>query len=125
MIMLCAIDDVILEGAFHSTPDLREKIEYKIRNVSEHIRRLSHKNLDNEQYRLYARMACVYGVLMWLESKKLIAPSRMDSVREGNIAIVYNTGLSGGNNNPPPSYKDSYDHYMAFILPRPPVGASI
>ena len=120
--MLCEVDDVILEGAFHSTPDLREKIEYKIKNLSEYILQVSHKKLDNEPYKAHARMACVYGVLMWLESKNLIFPSQVDSVREGNIAITYK-GL-GSKSGRSSSYKDSYNHYMAFILPRPPVGAS-
>jgi hypothetical protein len=116
--LLCTVEDVVCEGAFHLTSDLREKIEYKIKNVSDYMRRVSHKDLDNEKYNLYARMACIYGVLIWLESKNLIFPSHVDSVREGNITLTYNT-VRGKD------YKELYDHYICFILPYPPVGALI
>ena len=66
---MCVVDDVAFEGAFELTPGLKDKVEYKIRNISEYMRRVSYKDLDSVPYQFYSTMACIYGVLMWLESK--------------------------------------------------------
>lgn len=125
--MLCTVEDVAFEGAFELTPGLKDKIEYKIRNISEYMRRISHRDLDSVPYKFYATMACTYSVLMWLESKNLIFPSQVASVREGDITLIYkmSEGMGASSKVQPPSYKELYDHYMGFILPLPPVGASI
>jgi hypothetical protein len=123
--LFCTVEDVAHEGAFNPADNLKTKIEYKIKNLSDYMRQVSHKDLSNERYSLYARMACVYGVLMWLESKNLIFPSNLDSVREGNISLTYKNPNGKKYKDTPPTYKELYDHYMCFLLPYPPVGASI
>jgi hypothetical protein len=68
-------------------------------------------------------MACIYGVLLWLEGKNLIPPSSIVSMHEGNISITYKASFTGTGENSQLSYNEAYNYYMGFLLPLPPVGA--
>lgn len=118
--MLCNVEDVVFEGDIKLTSELEKKIEYKIQNISTHIAQLTYKDPSNEKYIFHAKMACIYGVLTWLESRKLISPSSVVNVREGNISITYQSDDDEGQY--PSSYKELYNYYMAFLLPYPPTG---
>lgn len=120
--MLCTVEDVIFEGNLQNTTNLNQKIEYKIKNMSNYIHERSFKDLNHEKHRFNARMACVYGVLSWLESKRIIPSSSALNIREGNISITYRGPLDE-NTGQPLSYDQQYEHYMGFLLPLPPVGA--
>jgi hypothetical protein len=121
---LCTVEDVILEGVLISNKDLDDKIEYKIENVSQHIHQITNKDISKGDASFSARMACVYGVLAWLESKNMIASSKeITSLHEGGVSINYNPNQTNHANTQSLSYTSLYQHYMNRLVGTAPIGS--
>jgi len=122
---LCTVDDVINEGNISGTA-LNEKIVWKIINLSGDIK-TDTKDDTLDRSNRDARRCCVFGVLAWLEKKKMIASSRQTlQEREGNTAVVYkdesDVSTTAKQNV---SYLDEYKKYLARLRPMPPVGSKM
>jgi len=106
---------VLLEGDIKNPqPDLKQKIEYKIKQIS-HIINHVKKNITSEEDRFNARMFCVFGVLSWLESKELIKPSKQaSSIQEGGIRVSYEI------ESVKPSYTVLQSKFLVYLLGPPP-----
>ena len=94
-------------------------IAYKIKNITERIHHLTEQNMDQVDNHYYGRMACVYGVLNWLETHKIINRSEnLKSITEGNISITYTE-----HNTNPQTYQELYKYYLNFLKGIPPIAA--
>lgn len=111
-VSLCSIDDVKNEGGLSSDAN-DEQIAYKIDNLSEYL--LSEKSPTATDYDL--KMCCVYGVLAWLEAKKLIPTTRQAmSMTEGDTTQMFQQG-GQTKNYVIVSNEENYFLYLAKILP--------
>lgn len=125
---LCSVQNVKSRG-FIQGDFLDDTIIDWIMDMSEEIRfesddqTLTSANLD-------AKRACIYGVLMWLEQKKLMPSSRLTyQEREGNVMVSHEQRAGDPKDisqySGHYSYTEQYDRYMARLIPYTPVGSKI
>lgn len=85
---LCDVEDVLNEGNI-MPESFDEQIAWKIESLSEDIKEETRRpNLTSENR--IARKCCIYGVLAWMESAKLITTSRAPvSQSEGDVSMSF------------------------------------
>ena len=125
---LCTLQQVIDKGYIIDT-SLNSLISNQISEISDEIRfdcfgttddtTLSINNLD-------ARRACIFGVLAWMEYRRLIPSTRLTrKEREGGTELDYGTTTLKNEYKQLLSYADEFARYMARLVPMPPVGSKI
>ena len=121
---LCTVEDVLAEGCLtNKDSDFQAMIRYKIENLSMHIHQISTKDLENNDNVFCGRMACIYGVLAWLESKNMIPSSQeISSLHEGGVSISYK---NPSKTNTSHDYNSQYHYYKSYLTSPPPVGNHI
>lgn len=116
MVDLCTLEDVKEEGAIEGT-SYDSKIAYKITDMSEEIMEVIGDDTLTRNNR-NARKACVFGVLDWLEKKKIITTAKnVTSESEGDLSRSYSQESSTSNGLAPTSYKDDFEKYMLRLMP--------
>jgi hypothetical protein len=125
---LCTVDDVINEGTIEGTA-LNDKIAWKIIDLSDDIRfesdddTLTRANRD-------AKRACVFGILTWLEQKRLIASSRKAyQEREGQTMVSFEQRAGDPKDISQyavhMSYSELFEKYMQRLVPYTPIGSKL
>jgi hypothetical protein len=117
---LCSVDDVLIEaGIQEKDEELELLIQYKIKDVTDEIYYLTREDLDQPDNYYFARMACVYNILHWLEQRnKIPNPSQINSIHEGDITINYTTNIDKNN---PQNYQQAYKYYLSYLTTKPPL----
>jgi hypothetical protein len=117
----CTVEDVLLEGGLEKTPELVEKIGYKVENISRIIDQITCEGARSKEDQFNARMFCVYNVLAWLESLNIIPSSnQIAGLQEGGTRINYATNT----NNGIWSYLGLQHYYLGLLLGKPPVAST-
>jgi hypothetical protein len=126
---LCTVQNVKSRGYIQGD-FLDSTIADWIIDMSEEIRFESDNGDTLTSDNLDVRRACIYGVLMWLEEKRLIPSSRLTyQEHEGNISVSHEERSGDpkaisqyATHN---SYAEQYKMYMARLVAYTPIGSTI